>query len=136
MKLEKFPEEYIKRGKFKLHSGQETNTFYDVNEALTNVDILTEIRLKISSNYKLYDTYVGISTGGAIIASQFYPFAMIKDGELKGTIEGAYCLIDDVVTTENSIKDAISIIGSKPKKIFVVVDRRKKKTLDIESMYG
>jgi len=54
---------------------------------------------------------------------------------LKGKVEGEYCLIDDVATTENSLNEAISVIGYEPKTIFVVVDRRKEKTLNITSMY-
>jgi len=132
----KFPEKYIKKGKFKLHSGEIADTFYDVNKFLTDEDNLWRLVVQfINKNKKYYNAYVGIATGGAIIASQFLPFAMIKDGELKGKVEGDYCLIDDVVTTENSLRKAIDIIGKNPKDIFVVVDRRKEKTLDIISMY-
>lgn len=82
------------------------------------------------------DCYVGIATCGAIIASHFTPFAIVKDKELKGKIHGEYCLIDDVVTTETSITEAIKIIGKQPKCIFVVKDRRKIKTLKIQSIYS
>ena len=133
MKIKEFPKEYIKKGHFILHSGEVTDTFYDVNAMLT--DKLDDIKWWAMQSVRFCDSVVGIATGGAIIASQFDKFAMIKDGELKGTIEGEYCLIDDVVTTENSLVDAIKIIGQEPKKIFTVVDRRKKKTLEIESMY-
>jgi len=132
----KFPEKYIKKGKVKLHSGEETDTFYDVNKFLTDEDNLWRLVVQfINKDKKYYNTYVGIATGGAIIASQFLPFAMIKDGELKGKVEGDYCLIDDVVTTENSLNEAINVIGKNPKSIFVVMDRRKEKILDIKSMY-
>jgi len=132
----KFPNKYIKKGKFKLHSGEITDTFYDVNEFLTDEDNLWRLVVQfINKNKKYYNAYVGIATGGAIIASQFLPFAIIKDGELKGKVEGEYCLIDDVATTENSLNEAISVIGYEPKTIFVVVDRRKEKTLNITSMY-
>ena len=133
MKIKEFPKEYKKKGHFKLHSGEVTDTFYDVNAMLT--DNMDDIKWWAEQSTRFCDSVVGIVTGGAIIASHFDKFAMIKDGEMKGTIEGEYCLIDDVVTTENSLNDAIDIIGSKPKKIFTVVDRRKKKTLEIESMY-
>lgn len=130
-----FPNKYIKRGKFKLHSGQDTDIFYDVNEAITDVDILTEIILKINPNYEYIDTIVGIATGGAIIASQFYPFAMIKDGELKGKVGKNYILIDDVVTTESSLREAIDLIGYMPKDIYVVIDRRDNKIIEVKSIY-
>lgn len=133
MKIKKFPRKYIKKGIFKLHSGEVTDTFYDVNAMLANN--LDDIKWWAGQSVRFCDSVVGIVTGGAIIASQFDKWAMIKDGELKGTIEGEYCLIDDVVTTENSLNDAIDIIGFKPKKIFTVVDRRKEKALEIESIY-
>lgn len=131
----KFPKRYIKKGRFKLHSGQYSDTLYDVNELLTDYDEWVKIRDAIP---KYYDTYVGIATAGAIISFYFKTYkkiAFIKDGELKGNVIGDYCLIDDVCTTENSIKEAIKIIGIKPSYIFVVMDRRKEKTLEIESLY-
>lgn len=131
--MSKFPNKYIKKGKFKLHSGELTDTFYDVNAMITSNPNFLKINDFI---WKLpVIKFIGISTGGAIISSWFPYWAMIKDGELKGKIEGNYCLIDDVCTTEKSIKDAIKIIGRKPKIIFVVVDRRKKETLEIKSLY-
>ena len=63
-------------------------------------------------------------------------WAMIKDGELKGEIEGAFCLVDDVVTTESSLVDAVNIIGKEPLEYFTVVDRRRgQKFIDISSLY-
>jgi len=132
----KFPSKYIKKGAFKLHSGEISDTFYDVNHLLTSWDELYSTIIHfIDSTMEYYDTYVGIATGGAIIASNFIPYAMIKDGEVKGEVKGDYCLIDDVVTTESSIREAIHIIGYKPKKIYVVKDRRKVKVLEIISIY-
>ena len=123
-----FPEKYIKRGRFKLHSGGTTDIFYDVNAMITELKYLYKILVEIP----YCKNYIGIATGGAIIASQFDNWSMVKDGELKGkNIRGDYCLIDDVCTTEDSIKEAIKIIGKKPLFIFVVVDRRKKKTSEI-----
>ena len=130
-----FPKQFIRKGKFKLHSGQTSNIFYDVNSLLTNYSEWIKVREGIPKHFR---TYVGVATGGAIIASQFNTYknwAFVKDGELKGKIEGNYCLIDDVVTTEESIKEAIKIIGVKPEHIFVVVDRRTTKKLKIQSLY-
>lgn len=133
----KFPNKYIKKGKFKLHSGEETDTFYDVNEFITDGDNLWRLLVQFINEKRsgYFGTFVGIATGGAIIASQYMSFAMIKDGKLIGEVKEKYCLIDDVVTTENSLKEAIEIIGKEPVQIFVVVDRRKEKTLDITNMY-
>lgn len=120
-------------GNFELHSGGKTNIFYDVNAALTDRVYLEKI---INTIPKDDVTYVGIATGGAIIASHLAPFAMIKDSKLKGDVSGDYCLIDDVCTTEGSLREAIKIIGREPKYIFAVVDRRKEKKLKISSVYS
>lgn len=127
----KFPKKYIKHGTFKLHSGDTSNKFYDVNALITDQKHLHHIIRNIPEA----DCYVGVATCGAIIASHLTPFAMVKDNEVKGKIHGDYCLIDDVVTTETSIKEAIKIIGRPPKHIFVVKDRRELKTLQIQSMF-
>ena len=74
--------------------------------------------------------YIGIVTGGAIIAGLISrernsKFSMVKDGGLKGELpDRDYLLIDDVVTTGNSLEEAIKIIGKNPSEIWVVLDRR------------
>ena len=132
----KFPKKYIKHGDYVLHSGQRSDTLYDVNEMITDEQELQKI---LNAFPWQVDTCVGIATGGAIIASHMIRygmnFVMFKDGELKGQIQGSYCLVDDVVTTEASIREALKIIGIKPRYIFVVVDRRRKKVLKINSMF-
>lgn len=128
-----FPYKYIKRGNFKLHSGDTTDVFYDVNA------FIAENLKEILFNVPHCKSYVGIATGGAIIASHFTNFAIIKDKEVKGTIDrlDRYCLIDDVTTTENSLDEAIHTIGIYPDKIFVVVDRRPldKRTIKLHCMF-
>lgn len=129
---------YTKHGKFKLHTGQFSDVLYDVKEMICDGK-LNEICNHIPKWYKFY---VGIESAGAIIASHLTAnigmvnLAIItKDNELIGKIEGDYCLIDDVVTTENSIRNAIKIIGKEPAIIFCVVDRRINKDLDIHSIF-
>ena len=134
----KFPEKYIKRGKTVLHSGGESDIFYDVNALLTD-DFYTA---KIIENIPFGKHYVGIATGGAILgrlvsSKRNSKFSIVKDNELKGEIPSEnYILIDDVTTTENSLNEAIRIIGKKPWKIFIVVDRRKdNKNLEVQSLF-
>lgn len=133
----RFPEKYVKRGRFKLHSGGKTDRFYDVNSLLTDRKYFN----RIIDAVPRADYYVGIATGGAIIASgvaleRSQNYAMVKDGELKGDKpRGDWVLIDDVATTENSLREALRIVCSIPRKIFVVVDRRKKKELKLEAMF-
>jgi orotate phosphoribosyltransferase len=123
----KFPEKYILKGEFTLHSGEKTDIFYDVNALITDPLYFAKIYSWISRA----DHYVGIATGGAILAGMlsvghFSFFSMIKDKELKGRMpKGNWTLIDDVATTESSLREALSLVDSEPKEIFVVMDRRK-----------
>ena len=136
----RFPEEYIRRENCELHGGQMSNVFYDVNELLTNDFYVRHVIHQIPES----DHYVGIATGGAIIAGTVWfermcisKLSMVKDGELKGKIPGGkYLLIDDVTTTEDSLREAIGIIGHEPQEIIVCIDRRlEDKTLEISSIF-
>lgn len=124
----KFPERYRKQGEFRLHSGQNSDVFYDVNEMLTHDYYLRKILDKVPMS----SHYIGIATGGAIIArlissERKSKFSMVKDKELKGDFPlGKWILIDDVVTTGTSLEEAVKIVGKNPEEIFVVVDRRVK----------
>jgi len=132
-----FPEKYIKKGEFVLHSGEKTQIFYDVNALLTDSGYALEIIKKIPKG----NHYVGIATAGAVLAfgaslQRLSPFSMIHDGKLKGIApDDGWILIDDVTTTESSLRQAIRLVRSKPGKIFVVVDRRKEKRLNLESVF-
>lgn len=136
---------YTHYGKFKLHSGQYSDTIYDVKEMICN-DELPEILDYINTNLDMYifNTVVGIESAGSIIATQVYMShhdirlaSITKDDKLVGKVVQPYLLIDDVSTTENSIRKAIEIIGKEPVKIFVIVDRRTedKSSLKIDSMF-
>ena len=123
----KFPEKYIERGEFILHSGQKSKIRYDVNLLLTDNLYVNHILNRIPHS----GHYVGIVTGGAIIASLISrefnsKYSMIKDGELKGSMPDKYILIDDVTTTGGSLEEAINLIGKNPSQIVVVFDRRER----------
>ena len=124
----KFPDKYIKTGRFKLHSGEISNIFYDINDMLTDDYYVEQMLDKIPFS----EHYIGIATAGAIIARLISrerkgsKFSMIKDKELKGDFPERYILIDDVVTTGNSLEEAVKIIGKIPDEIVVVLDRRNK----------
>src|SRR4030067_168047 len=127
-----------KEGNFTLHSGQKPDHIFDILELLSNRDFLVYF-----SWFTENDHLLGIEFGGALLASigsqincNNGEFSIIrKDGTLYGKIPDNYVLIDDVVTTENSIRNAIEKIGKYPSKIKCIVDRRKIKSLHIESMY-
>lgn len=128
-----------KEGDFTLHSGEKSSYLFDVMELIGNTKFHHEYTWFIEDEY-----LVGIEFGGAVLAalgSQYNTldiddrFGIVrKNGTLYGYIPDNYTLIDDVVTTENSIRKAIEQIGKPPKRIKTVVDRRKIKTLDIEAM--
>lgn len=142
-----FPEEFIERapeGKhFILHSGGETSVFYDVNSML--MDSIWRERI-IKSMPEAYH-YVGIPTGGAILAVSaadklVRKVSMVKDGGLRGNVPEGDCLIvDDVVTTESSLREAYGVLercGVRSDiRFYSVVDRRPKKgrTLGVKSMF-
>jgi len=134
----KFPKKYIIPGERKLHSGQKSKIFYDVNGMLTD----NYYRDLILNEIPISNHYVGIATGGALIGilvskeRQNSKFSMIKDRELKGDLPlNDYLLIDDVTTTERSLLEAIDIIGKPPSGICVCVDRRLEKKLSIISVF-
>ncbi len=132
-------------GDFILHSGEKSSYLFDVMELIGNKDFHFEYSYFIENEF-----LVGIEFGGAVLAalgSQYNGYTEMgdthtddgfgivrKDGTIYGYIPDNYTLVDDVVTTENSIRRAIEQIGKEPKKIKTVVDRRKIKTLDIEAM--
>lgn len=134
-----FPEKHIKRGNFSFHSGSKGTILYDVNSLLTD----KHFRDHVLNAIPFSPHYVGIATGGALVALLIAQqrdalFSMVKDKELKGEMpKGEWLLIDDVTTTESSLKDALEIIPSKPQEIFVVVDRRtpEYKTLSLASCF-
>lgn len=136
---------YTKHGHFKLHNGQYNDTFYDIKEMICDGK-LDEILWFADENLKKANTYVGIESAGAIIATYvsymngYNNMAIItKDNELIGNVVEPYTLIDDVTTSSNSLKKAIEVVGINPKEIFVVVDRREIKAningIDIKSMF-
>ncbi len=143
-----FPEKYIQRAKpgepFTLHSGDKSDTLYDINSMLMDDAWLREIL-----NYIPHSPhYLGIPTGGALIAREASRVnhtlcSIIKDGEIKGQIpKGAFLLVDDVVTTGKSLEDALNTlrwcdVDVTKGRIYVVVDRRPlhRRQLKIMSMF-
>jgi len=124
----------LKHKEVTLHSGQKSNYIFDVMELIPTYSF----RFFFSRFVEKDTCLVGIDFGGAILAtlsSNIKSFAFVrKDGSVYGNIPDNYTLIDDVVTTENSIRTAIQHIGKIPKKIKCVVDRREDPALEIESM--
>ena len=120
-----------KEGDFTLHSGEKSSYLFDVMEIIND-----EFFQQAFINFTRRDMLVGIEFGGAMLVMLVdAPFGFVrKDGTIYGYVPDNYTLVDDVVTTENSIRKAIEQIGKKPKKIKTIIDRRKIKTLDIESM--
>ncbi len=128
-----------KRGKFKLHSGEESTYIFDVLEIIHDQEFLKAFR-----EFVKYENYlVGIGFGGSILAVvSCKPFGIIrKDGTVYGDIPDNYTLIDDVVTTENSLRNAHATLTIRhnfksSNQFMCAVDRRpyNKRDLHIESM--
>lgn len=89
----------------KLHSGQLSDTFIDA-DALSNEDIINLARF-IASKTKFSNVY-GVPTGGIKLANELYNY--ITPVLAPRTI----LLVDDVVTTGNSIKQYERILRSRP----------------------
>lgn len=109
------------KGKFKLHSGGRSDTLYDVGRIVTTPEFRREFQKFIE-----HETFiVGIEFGGSILAAMSgKPFAIVrKDGTIYGTIPNEYTLVDDVVTTGNSILTATRDIGKEPTHIKCIVNR-------------
>ncbi len=130
----------LTKGDFTLHSGQKSKYLFDTMKLISNHDFMEEFY-----NFVDGDFLVGIEFGGSILASMYgsetLKFAIIrKDGTIYGSpIPKRFVLLDDVVTTENSIRTAsklLSNIGYYYDEVKCIVDRRNKenKSLHIESM--
>ena len=138
MAILEFPRECIEYGNIKLHSGWRSNAKYDVEKAMNNTPWKTWIIGHIP--FSLH--YVGIETGGALMAKAAYEefpteLSIVRNGKL---IKGRkpirpYLLIDDATTTESSLLEAINAIGSMPEKIFVAMDRRIWKRLKLTPIF-
>jgi len=136
----KFPEQYILRGDFRLHSGERSTIKYDVEMMMTNPFYLHYILDKMPFS----DHYIGIASGGALMALATHcenptsQFSIIKKVEFLGERPTRpWALVDDVTTTERSLREAILIVGSEPEEIIVAVDRREpiNKMLKITSLF-
>lgn len=128
-------EKCIRRGNFKLHSGQTSDILFDVMLLINDGSFLCEWE----TFFDYDDRVIGIEFGGAVLAmlANVSSAAIIrKDGTIYGEIKPNYILVDDAITTENSIRRAIDCIGYPPKTIKCVVDRREKESdLPIKSLY-
>ena len=130
----------LKQGNFTLHSGQKSEYIFDVMQLIADFDFQQEFCEFVNGDF-----LVGVEFGGSILAmlNGNEDYAIIrKNGTIYGSlIPKDYVLLDDVVTTENSLRTAMKQlhdkIGYYPDEIKCVVDRRaeKDKSLHIESMF-
>ena len=136
---ERFPEKYIGHGDFVLHSGQHSEIFYDARALFDDPEWRDYILKQIPES----PHYVGIKTGGAEIAWQAHlknPRSLVsfieKDGRMNGIFPFSdYLLLDDIITTEDSLAKAIKDIGLNPQEIRVIMDRRQIKNLKVTSIF-
>jgi len=126
---------YIKYGEWEIHN----DTLYDIKSLIMDNSNVDEVCKQIPMDV---NTLVGVDGSASMIATcrtvalnKTKTLAYIKGDVLKGNVVGDYCLIDDVVTTETSIRKNIEIIGKPPKYIFCIVDKRIFPGLKIKSMF-
>lgn len=142
---------YIK-GHFKLSSGNHSDTYIQVRLALSFQDVAKKIGLLMAKRFqkKRINKIVGFSVGGNILAQQlaknlrvesvlgqikkndkvnFAPPSKIEDGD-------RILIVDDILTTEESITPIIKAIQQKNAYLLgigIVVDRRlKEKNLGVK----
>lgn len=140
-----------------LHSGGKSHVIIDVISMLTDSILRTQILFDMkqelfpftnelsssaftaSKEHKVSPTIVGIETGGALLAMAFaamseFPYGIYrKDGTLimpkfkEETLDRPVILVDDVITTGNSLKQAqecLELNGFHVVNSYAVVDRR------------
>lgn len=131
----------IKIGNFKLKNGEHSKYYYDIKNIISYPKLLMQIGDELFKELKDFDIICGIPYGAMPIASYIStkynkPMIYIRDKAKKyGTeklIEGEYNLydrcviIDDVITTGNSLNEVIDILKDKINiiDIAVVVNRQ------------
>lgn len=119
-------------GEYTLHSGDSSNFIFDVLKVVHNPIFINYLPTFLKNDNHL----VGIEFGGALIAAMSgKPFSIVrKDGTIYGSIPDNYTLVDDVVTTERSLREAIDFIDKYPYDIKCIVDRRVNETAKICSV--
>ena len=132
----------IKKGKFKLKNGEISELYFDMKNLISHPKLLSLIGDRLYNLMGDFDLICGIPYGGLPLAcyiSTKYnkPMIYFRDKKkLYGTqklIEGQYkktdkcILIDDVITTGSSIKEAITILNLEVNivDICVVINRSK-----------
>ena len=133
--------ECIEYGDFTLHSGDKSNWKCDLMKMRETFYSLTNL-LQCSKNIPT----VGIMTGGAFLAYAHNPYncGIVLPKENKVYLPQEWGdgrkvnLIDDVVTTESSIKEAIKLLKKNDiivSEIFTILDRRVYKEITIHSLF-
>lgn len=126
----------IKIGNWKLKNGENSKYYFDIKNVISNPPLLRKIGDELYKLLKDFDIICGIPYGGLPIATYIStkynkPLIYIRDkAKTYGTgmlIEGTYketdrcVIIDDVITTGQSIEDAIAILQDKVKIVDVAV---------------
>ncbi|MHB1507539.1 MAG: orotate phosphoribosyltransferase [Cuniculiplasma sp.] len=129
----------VKRGRFTLTSGKESEFYVDIKDACARPEILKEIVNQLDIHVK-GDAVAGVELGAVplVVAYAYHkskPYFIIRKGSdhglkklLVGNIEPGMKLdiIEDVVTTGGSVLRAANILreaGLEVKRAIVVVDR-------------
>lgn len=159
--IEKFKRyDIIKTGEFTLKSGAKSNIYFDLRSICSYPDLLSDVSLELSKLIPDRDIVIaGVPMGAIVYACQIsqilnIPMILIresrKDHGMQKIIEGnsfsrEVVLVEDVVTSGESVLNAINIIeseGVKVRKVIVILDRKsggvekiRQKGYNIESLF-
>ena len=116
-------------GDFTLHSGAKSDRLWDAKLLLKeeNKEDLKEIVKTLRELIPSKSYVIGIKTMGAVLGKSlekhiiFDPKTKTLEGELPR--DALYVILDDVLTTGNSVLEVIDYIGRLPESIYVLVVR-------------
>ena len=135
-------EKYKKKGSFFLSSGQSSDFYYDIKEAMGTPQNLKRMYADFKLDLPLYfDLFIGLDYGGIPLAVTCSimtgkPYAILRKKQKPyGTMKviegyqgkGKVVLLDDVSTTGKSLKSAEGYLTSQGYEIIksiVIVDRK------------
>lgn len=147
---ELFNSKCIKKGGFKLKNGEISEYYFDLKNVISYPKLLAKIGDELYKKFNDFDIICGIPYGGLPIATYISitynkPMIYIRDKPkkygCKNLIEGEFkktdrCIIvDDVLTTGNSIKEVYDILNTKLNIIDIAVVINRQNENEIKKLF-
>lgn len=129
----------VKYGDFTLKSGAKSRIYFDLRSIVASPTLLQEVVLEIEQNlFMLVDSQwncvVGVPTGAVPLAAAFahyrkLPIAMVREApkkhglgkQVEGSENQSVILIEDVVTTGDSVEKFAKILEEAGRKIAIII---------------